>query len=810
MKKKIFLLVVTSIAVGSLFYFSPFLRKKIESVPFVLESEIEDATGMHFSFQEAHGLFDPFPVLVLTAPRLESSSPERFTLSARQVRCSFEFFPLLLGRIHISKFEMQEGEGIFYRLPFEHFNAKMEGSRPAQYASFQAGGKWMNGAGAFSGKGKVQFQKGSERFWEDLEFKMEMAFHPISLDKILAEGEKKFPFFFSLGGQGEGVLKLTKERKKNALSGNLQFQVLNFRSGSNETFSPSGEANFLWDLTKDSFVWRDLSLKTPFGEVNGEGIFKTETWEVEEARLTGRQMVLQELIRHFPSLNFILPFDIGFSGESDFDLTLRGAWDYLSLHANWNLTPALLTYGSVFSKPKNFPFRINMDFLLKEGAILSGDFSIRLSHTTIKGALLSLGLKTGEGELTILTNKFDLREWSPLLIFFGDYKISGSAKALLNFKGNLTRLDRALQMANLTLEQINLLSPANRGVRDLNLLLDISPLNFRIKETHWEAGGSRLEMDAEIYGLHETPRGSFSLRSPRLDVFKTLEDLRGLRVFLPREAPFKKHWIKAERLTRRYLPHDFELEGLDLEVGLQQNQWILKTLEFGAFEGKARWEGKIDTTAPRPQFQMSGKLSGMQLARYFEGWGRTEILEGSLFLTGNFQAEGRTQTEILQTLSGSGNLSVTNGEWPFLDLSGSIQELGPFQNLTFPGSRSTPFSDLEAGWTYEKGKFNFSDFLLHSQDFWMEGEGTLSLEGVLNSRMDIYLSESLTRQAFKNWSLEKDPEGKQLGPIPFLLIGTLEKLNPQPDERRLEPFLEAIRSQRLRKILHNPFQESLR
>ena len=113
----------------------------------------------------------------------------------------------------------------------------------------------------------------------------------------------------------------------------------------------------------------------------------------------------------------------GFSGQSNLDLSLNGTLDHLSIHANWDLTPTLLTYARFFSKPKDIPLNVDLDLLLKDQEILSGDFSVRLKDTTLKGNLKGFDLASREGQWNFITNKFSLASWEPMIPPFENYLV---------------------------------------------------------------------------------------------------------------------------------------------------------------------------------------------------------------------------------------------------------------------------------------------------------------------------------------------------------------------------------------------------
>lgn len=801
----IFSLGTALLAGVSLFSFSRW-AKSTDALTLPLVTLIEERSGARLSFQETKIIFTPFPLLQLRNLRLDSPLEEFTALAADQMRFPLRFFPLLFGRAVPSGVSVRGGKGLFGRIPLEGIEFKLNGLSPGRQVSFQAKANTEGGKGIVKGKGTLIFQNRGENFWKELRLQADLKCHPFSVSEIVPKDFWRVLPETLRPGSLTGFLHLEKGKGLGSLEGEGRFQMNPLQSKAPSLWRGGG--NFSWNFEKGILELKRVSFKAPFGEVEAMGIYKGETGEIEEGRLRGRQLILEELVRNFPVLNSILPLGVGFSGESELDMSLWGTWDYLSLHANWNLTPSVLTYGNLFSKPKDFPLGFNFDFLLKGGSRLGGDFSVSIERTTVKGALAHFDLRTGTAELTLLTNKFDLAGWRKLLTPLADYELSGALKVLVNFKGNLTRLREAEKMVNLTLEDFTLLSKSGRGIREASLLVDSGPLSFRIKEGRFMMGGSAVQLEGEIYNLKEHPQGTFEILSPALDPFALIEHFKELNSLFPSlKPPFG--WEELEKTIGRFLPRPALWEDFLLRLEVQEKKSILQDLRFRTLEGDLSFEGEFDRSSAEPRFSLQAQLERVSLARYFEGRGEIKkILEGNLFFKGKFQGEGSRPEEAAKTLAGEGSLLVTNGEWPSLDLAGPLQELEPFQKLSVPPSHSTPFSDLKASWHYRAGKFETNDFLIRSEDFWVEGKGNLSAEGVLNSRLEVYLSKELTQHAFDSWQARERTEGKQLGPVPFLLLGSLAEPQAKVEERESEAFLAAIRNRKFQKVLHEPFEES--
>jgi len=778
-----------------------------ERLPDILTSQAEKHLGVRVTFQEAKMVWTPLPALRLKHLRLESMENTFSPWTAEEAHIPFRLFPLLWGQVQFSGIDLRGGEGQWGGVPLQGVEGKVRGFGFLRSASFEGKARGADGKEILQGRGKFSFESRGENFWKGLGLKGEIRVSSFSLTGGLSPevlSRLSPPFRKS---QWKGLIRLNKEKTNEAVVGTAQFEAQNLSVPNVPDFSLAGGGLLSWNLRTGLFEFKQVLLKSPFGEINASGIWNAETQEIKEARFVGRKMVLENVLRAFPGLNPALPLETGISGESEFDLTLRGSWDYLSWHASWNLTSAALTYRKIFSKPKDFPMNINLDLLLKEGSHLSGDLSARVGNATVKGALVELDVKSGQGEVTLLTNKFDLKDWAPLLAPIAPSTVSGEAKILFSAKGDLFHLRQVeKKMFNLTLDRVTFLRANGRGLEEGSAHIDWSPLNLHVKDAVLKLGGTSLQVQAEIFDFDKNPRGTFQVLSPRVEVEPFLQNLEELPVtnFFQKVLP---SWPQIEKEVRHFFPSGVPLEEFTLKGSVEPNKLTLEEMEFRALTGGFRIQAQRDGSGERSRFSLGLQLDQVSLARYFEAVGHpNEGLEGNLFFTGQFDAEGWKPSEFSKALKGTGSLSITNGEWHSLDLSRPIQALKELSTF-LPGSvGTTPFHDLKAEWRFKDGRFETDELLLHTGDYWAEGKGNLSLAGSLNARLDVYFSEEWTQKLLRSWKSEEKTEGRWLGPIPLLMVGNFTKPEVKADDRALAPFLESIRDRRFRRALRQPFR----
>gem|GEM_PF-2221768 len=775
-------------------------------LPALLISQTEKHLRASLSFQDVKMVLVPFPALQLNQPHLESMEGAFTPWTAEEVRLNLRLLPLLWGKVEFSGFRLRGGEGRLWKIPLHRVELKINGLGYGKSASFKGRALTPQGKEILRAQGKFVSGRPGENFWKDLGLKGELALSGFSLYQGLdPEIHRQIPRSF---GQSEwkGQLRFNKEKGAPTVSGSTQFEVQNLSAPNTPNFSLTGESALAWNLATNFFEFKQLSVKSPFGELTGYGIWNTDTREIKEARFVGRKVILESVLRSFPDLNRVLPLDTGVSGEGEFDFALQGSWDYLSLHANWNLTSAVLTYGNVFSKPKDFPMVINFDFLLKGGSELSGDISTRVSNTTVKGALVSLDLQKGTGEMTLITNKFDLKNWAPLLRPLASYAVSGEAKVLLSAKGNLIHFSEAQKMFNLTLDKVSLLTADGHGLKEVSGQIDFSPLNFRIRDLVLKLGETSLQAQAEIFNFFENAQGHFEILSPQVEMESLLKNLESIHLMSHFQTAFP-YWPQVQTELRRFLPASVPLEEFSLKAEVAPHKLTLKEMEFRVFAGGVRLGAEIDRSGESPRFSLQVQLDQINLSRYFEAQRTKELwLDGNLFLSGHLNAEGWEPGGFSKALTGAGALSVTNGEWHAIDLIAPVRNLAPFAPVLSGSSQTTPFHDLKAEWKYRDGRFETEDILIHTPDYWIEGKGNLTLEGMLNSRFDVYLSEGLTQKLLDSWKADEMASNRLLGPIPMLVVGPLKKPELKIDDRSFERFLESLRARRFRRLLRQPFQ----
>ena len=92
----------------------------------------------------------------------------------------------------------------------------------------------------------------------------------------------------------------------------------------------------------------------------------------------------------------------------------------------------------------------------------------------------------------------------------------------------------------------------------------------------------------------------------------------------------------------------------------------------------------------------------------------------------------------------------------------------------------------------------------------VEANGETNLNGTVNYRLDIFLSPFFTEEYIGPMLGGVDlVQGKQFGPIPMLLAGSLNRPALQPDPERMPKLIDRLLRRKHHKVLRNFLPEDL-
>ncbi|MBI4430198.1 MAG: hypothetical protein HY587_00610 [Candidatus Omnitrophica bacterium] len=193
---------------------------------------------------------------------------------------------------------------------------------------------------------------------------------------------------------------------------------------------------------------------------------------------------------------FLMPSGAGdkiqLGGVSRLNVLLRGGLEQLTAKIENNLTDAFVTIPGQFEKPAGKNLAISGQLILENRTAVKGDIEARFLDIVAKGTLLEYVSSTSVYELTFLTNKFSLAELPEVIVPLRPYHMSGSAKWLLNVRGNALRKSFAHFRTHLDTEDVSLSGPQGPLVSQLSTSVDYQENDLAIENFRCMWGGKPL------------------------------------------------------------------------------------------------------------------------------------------------------------------------------------------------------------------------------------------------------------------------------------------------------------------------------
>lgn len=785
----------------------------------LVESEVES----DFLYTRSDHVYFPFWSITFHDAALNLNGQNRVNLKAKKLHLRLQVIPYLFGKIRFSKIRIEEGAIEIKSIlgqPLDQFNVDhvsvyLKTLPGGLRGSLVFEGDFANVPKAVSGKMVFSYDSLASPDWNSVNVQGDFRLAKTFLHEI--ESRVKLPFKVKSGEIASGISFVKKRGdkwlgvKSDAKVSGFAYEVMR---GENALATPvmdlEWKSEVLWDPVSEELVIKRGRWATPIGALDVSGNIFGGNREIRELRLLFPQITLEMLPQYWLFPTEAIPANIGFSGQGDVDLTLQGTWDHLAFHASLDLSSALLTYSRFFSKSKGVPLLVTLDGLLKDTNSLNGDFSVRFEGATAKGALKRFDLSTGDIQFNMITNKFQLSGWETLLVPFQNYNLEGNAKILANWEGNIHDKEKAQRVLNVTLEDGSIARGNGPSLRDVHLAMDYSGYMLTIKNAEFKVGDSIIDLQADIYPNAETPQLTVEIDSAYLEPMKVFETVQDLS--LEWLSPEKSHVFEnSKAVVESLFPAGEHVENLMSKFSAKDQTFTAERLEMEAYGGKFSLKGNMAMDADISSYQTMLEINNADIAKFFMRGGKeSPFAQGTLFMNMSLYGGKPRQRGWIAATEGKGTFLLTKGSLNRLNLMSSIAAIPQLQEVADRISGVTALDDLRAQFVLQNGKIRMDNLVMISPDLFMESKGEADLNGVLNFRLGVYLSEDLTQRILGSaWGARAMKEGSRLGPIPFLLSGAMTGPVLQADSELMPKFLENLSERKSQKVLRNFLPEEL-
>ncbi len=811
-------LLLVALAIGAWIY-ADTLLKSPQAQERTLQ-KIQELTESTLTYQKIKS--GSFPVPHVTLQDAEISFPVNvFTVKAEKIQLKLSILPLIFGKkeiggIQISNANFQDTDStspLKELKRIDRFSLKTGAIRLHHMVPV----RWVSSVGgvanALSVKGNVLVDSHEKWTWGQLGLHLTAELKNLPVADPQALSVLPGNSFLLKGGQVSGSLELHKKTQEPFLnvksSGKIKELVYEVLHQTNWVRPPSMDGDFglsgSWNYETEDLKLEKSFIRFPIGRIEANGELKASTREIRGMHISVSDIVLEKIMQYCPALENAIPFHIGFSGLSNWVISMQGTLDHLSLHLNCDLTRALLSYGNYFRKPKDLPFDLTFDYLVQNGKSLSGDFSVHFQEIGTKGNLTDLNLETGQGQLNLITNKFSLNGWEKFIPLLEKYRIQGDAKILANWKGDLRKLESAEHIFHVTIEKGSWVGTDGQGVQNAQLSFDVSPLMIEGKQMQFQVGNSPVVADLAVLNLQTQPQARIRVVSGEFDPLGVWQSVAALfpEIFKERSSeiyPQIRHSIEA------LFPAGKTARNFSVDMDYDTELWNIQNLRFEAYEGQADLKGSLDFRDDRFRYICEGEIRGLNLGLFVDRKAPApKMLDGTTHLKLYLEGEGWGEEAWRRFLAGQGNMTVENGQFNDLDIPDALSRIRSFEKITevIGDKDRKAFSQLDFKWDLKDGKLTTENLLLKkNENIIVDGEGTLGFDGLLNFRLDVFLPPVIAQELFPflSRSFQKE-ENVYLGPIPILLSGPFEKPELKPDPAQVEILEDHIANERSDEVL---------
>lgn len=763
-----------------------------------IRGTIEERLGYRVSFEPVKISLLPRPTLYLKNLTVRESDDltEVPLLSAGEIRVRPSLFGLLLRKIDLAHvlfkntdihYPWRQADGaVVKRISLRDASIALWGIRSNRPVRFKGYGKLFGEEenAELSGTFKADF---TDFQTATLTYDGSLSIGPVALPNLATWWGPLAVKIQSGSLACSGKFHKAVDSQETEIKGTVDIQNLIYEMATKTAATTAGnyKLEFALRMNPETGAWTmtDATLATPFG-----GPFQlrvrmnTTELAIEELLVTSEQLHLEAIPQYVPALEAILPLNLGFSGETKFDVFVKGKPAELSFNTHVDLTNTTLTYSKYFSKPSGVPLLVRGELKLIGGSVLRGDFTLEFEDASVKGSVAALDVRTGQGEVTVLTNKFPVDGWNQYFPTVKPFELSGQSKVLASVRGNFHHLLDTQLMVNVSLDGLSAVAANGAKIQNLSGNIDLSPGASEIKGVQFDLGESRFYIEGKMLGKPK-PRWLIAVESPEIvaqDFFAQIDKGREA-IGIKQEAVDFKSVMEA---LNRLVPPDEVFEHLEAQIVLDGTRVLVPHFELDAYGGHLSLESMADLSEAGPKTVIDVNIQKLNLARMQT---EKEILDGNLYLVASLHGDGPFNSGWLDRLSGEGTFSITNGELHTIDLLSGLGQIAELAILGTFKSGTTRFNDVGGDLVLESRQVETKNLVLLSDDFQVEGGGDIDLEGNLNYRLSVYLSPTLSRRI-----APKIGENMRLGPIPILVVGTIENPSVRTDPMLIQTFLQNL------------------
>jgi hypothetical protein len=252
---------------------------------------------------------------------------------------------------------------------------------------------------------------------------------------------------------------------------------------------------------------------------------------------------------------------------------------------------------------------------------------------------------------------------------------------------------------------------------------------------------------------------------------------------------------RIKYLSFQQMTADIELLNGVLKTTQQMN------LYGGTYHGTAQ----VNLAQPEPRYTLDAKVADLDVGRAInELTSAKDALLGVLNTDLRLSGQGFTWDGINKTLSGDGNVKVTEAKFTTFDLIPKLVQVlrsaGGLADLTIPGGwEHTSFRTVDADWHLRQGKILTDHLRLRGEAVEALLKGHVGLDQSIEYAGDLFLPAKLIAPRGTPAILRQDDAGRVV--LPFTVKGTVTAPRLSFDEKSLVDLAKEGLTDKVRKQL---------
>jgi AsmA protein len=217
------------------------------------------------------------------------------------------------------------------------------------------------------------------------------------------------------------------------------------------------------------------------------------------------------------------------------------------------------------------------------------------------------------------------------------------------------------------------------------------------------------------------------------------------------------------------------IHGLRASVEITAAEARVRTLVLEVFQGSVKGQGTIGLGSPAPPFRATLLAERLQLHPLADAVGLSPFsISGTGTLNIAVTGRGFRSPQLTKALEGTGTIAIQDGTLEGVNLLHEAAHLLKIAGLSPGAVNATVFSAVHSDATVKQGLMTVRRLSLESHDFQAAGHGTIGFDQRLHLRLNLDLSQSLSRRIAASSTITKmAPSGGRLS-VPLLITGTVQ------------------------------------